>query len=491
MIDASGAATAQPVPSRTSRPRLLLANAANALRMTFFLRVADERFPVAWWQVIVFAGVTLLIPALFDLGHTRLQGEINWDAFASATMHLTLALVATIAGAYALNQATRIPRLLLACMMIAATVDVIIYGSLIPVYTLKLPIGEAVYQAYQYVPPAWWVIAFVIYASRGIAAPLHRGLLAGLIVALCLAAPLISLDRNRSLWMAARDKPETDRQRIYSASEDVLNAQPALLAKALDAIQPGRPGQAEFFFVGVAGYGPQDVFRKEVDEVEKLFRDRFGTAGRAIKLINNFGTPLSAPFANTTHLRAALARVAERMNKDEDVLVLFLTSHGSESHEFSLDLWPLRFNRLDPAALRALLDESGIAQRVVIVSACYSGGFVNALRGANTLVIAASAPDRNSFGCSNEADWTYFGKAYFDEALRHSYDFTEAFEKSLPVIAEREKKEDYKPSNPQMALGEDIAPRLAAMARAFRETDARKSSSSSAAAPDAQLPSSR
>ena len=84
---------------------------------------------------------------------------------------------------------------------------------------------------------------------------------------------------------------------------------------------------------------------------------------------------------------------------------------------------------------------------MVIVSACYAGGFVRQLEDENTLVIAAAAPDRNSFGCTNEADWTYFGKAYFDEALRQTTSFTRAFEIARPLIEARERKDKYEPSH--------------------------------------------
>jgi hypothetical protein len=161
------------------------------------------------------------------------------------------------------------------------------------------------------------------------------------------------------------------------------------------------------------------------------------------------------------------------MDRDEDVLVLFLTSHGSESHRFSLELWPLRFKELDPAALRALLDASGIRNRVVIVSACYSGGFIAPLKDEHTAVITASAADRNSFGCSNEAQWTYFGKAYFDEALRGTYSFTQAFENAKPVIAARERADGYDPSDPQMAVGGAIAGTLEALERQLRNAPPR------------------
>ena len=127
------------------------------------------------------------------------------------------------------------------------------------------------------------------------------------------------------------------------------------------------------------------------------------------------------------------------MDGDEDVLVLFLTSHGSADFKFSLELWPIEFKTLDPATLRAILDESGIKNRVVVISACYSGGFVEKLRDDRTLVITAAAAGKNSFGCDNMAEWTYFGRAYFDEALRKTYSFTQAFELAKPLIEERER----------------------------------------------------
>ena len=80
--------------------------------------------------------------------------------------------------------------------------------------------------------------------------------------------------------------------------------------------------------------------------------------------------------------------------------------------------------------------------------------------------MTASAKDRNSFGCSNEADFTYFGKAYFDEALRSGDSFVEAFDHALPTIAAREKKEDYTPSDPQRFVGAGIAAKLEAWRRA-------------------------
>ncbi|MBP0661851.1 hypothetical protein J8J07_23315, partial [Mycobacterium tuberculosis] len=78
---------------------------------------------------------------------------------------------------------------------------------------------------------------------------------------------------------------------------------------------------------------------------------------------------------------------------------------------------PLALDNVDAKWLRQSLDKSGIKWRVIVVSACYSGSFINGLKSPETLVITASAANKSSFGCSNEAEYTYFGQAFFAESL--------------------------------------------------------------------------
>jgi hypothetical protein len=128
-----------------------------------------------------------------------------------------------------------------------------------------------------------------------------------------------------------------------------------------------------------------------------------------------------------------------------------------------------QLRQITPAMLRGMLDASGIKNRVIVVSACYAGGFIDKLKDDNTLIVAAAAPDRNSFGCSNENDWTYFGKAYFDEGLRQTTSFTRAFEIAKPLIEERERREKYDPSNLFRELTDERFPRLADPGGALRD----------------------
>jgi hypothetical protein len=57
-------------------------------------------------------------------------------------------------------------------------------------------------------------------------------------------------------------------------------------------------------------------------------------------------------------------------------------------------------------------------------------------------------------------DFTFLGKAYFDEELRHHISFISAFDKAKQTISESEKANSYKPSNPQIYIGPAIRQQL-------------------------------
>jgi Peptidase C13 family len=97
------------------------------------------------------------------------------------------------------------------------------------------------------------------------------------------------------------------------------------------------------------------------------------------------------------------------------------------------------------------------------VSACYAGTFIEPLKDENTIVITASAADRTSFGCSDDNDLTYFGEAFYRDALPNAASLIAAFEAARVAIHERETNEGATPSNPQAHFGKAIEQKLAAM----------------------------
>jgi Peptidase C13 family len=245
--------------------------------------------------------------------------------------------------------------------------------------------------------------------------------------------------------------------------------QPDLVSKALAGLAPSRPGIPEAYFVGAAAYAEQDVFKREVTSARGIVDDRLGTRDRSLLLINHRDSVVDQPLANMTNLEAVLVGIGKMMDHDKDVLVLYLTSHGGPG-AFSISFSGFGFNNLTPDRLVAMLAKSGIKNRVVILSACYSGSFVPALERPDTLVMTAASADKTSFGCSNEREWTYFGDALFNHALRETTSLPEAFQLAAKTVAGWEKTQGLVASEPQMFVGSDITKTLDRLQRRLSET---------------------
>jgi hypothetical protein len=291
-------------------------------------------------------------------------------------------------------------------------------------------------------------------------------LLAGVYVGIAMA-PVLGLPKA-PLWYSVTAPEEAEAAAPRIDVEEAYYAQARLVGEAAAALRGNRPGVVDLYFVGFAGTADQDVFLREVRSVTELFDRRFDTAGRSMMLINNPRTLETLPLASVNNLRRALGAIGKLMDPQEDVLFLFLTSHGSRDHRLAVDFWPLRLNYLPAEQLKKLLDESGIKWRVIVVSACYSGGFIEPLKDENSLIMTASRADRNSFGCSNENAFTHFGRAYFDRQLRRTHSFIEAFAKSQIAIQDREADENLTPSMPQIHIGRQIEAKLRQLERRIR-----------------------
>jgi hypothetical protein len=224
-------------------------------------------------------------------------------------------------------------------------------------------------------------------------------------------------------------------------------------------LQRQRPGITDLYFVGFAGYAYEDVFLREVQLSKRLFDDRFDTRGRSVALVNSLQTVNSLPLANVHNLHRLLRHVGSVIDRDEDIVFLFLTSHGA-TDRLAVEFGPLGLTDLGSSALKPMLDDAGIKWRIIVISACYSGGFIDALKTDYSLIITASREDRASFGCGSENDMTYFGKAFFDEQLRHSHSYVGAFKKAAAVIAAREQNRGLVPSEPQIYVGQAMQAKI-------------------------------
>ena len=303
----------------------------------------------------------------------------------------------------------------------------------------------------------------VVFAANGFLKP------AAVVVILVVAVLAGGLQRyyptDMHLWDVVPEPGVGDPYTAWQATESTLFDQPMRISEVVEGLEPERPGVADVFFVGFAGDGSQRVFRREVLFGQEAFARQMGSGKRSIALINDYQDRIAYPLATATGLRYSLELLGQRMNRDEDVLVLFLTSHGSRESGISVQNGILPLNDVGPDEVQRALDASGIKWRIIIVSACYAGVFIEPLKSDDTLVITAADPDHNSFGCADDRDLTYFGEEFLRDALPVAPSLEEAFQTARVEIERRERAEKKTPSNPQIHVGDAIREKLAALGR--------------------------
>jgi hypothetical protein len=272
-----------------------------------------------------------------------------------------------------------------------------------------------------------------------------------------------ALDVIPDIWAAPEVEQAADNSDSPADAETVLFEQSARIDRALAAIRPDASTYPKAFFVGFAGVGEQKVFAQEIGLASRVLSERYDMDGRNLSLINDERDLQSTPLASVAGLKYALRGLAARMNPDRDVLFLAISSHGAEDPAIAVSNSELPLNDMTTEDLADALSDSGIKWRVIIISACYAGGFIDPLKNPRTIVIAAAAADRTSFGCSNDADLTYFGEAFYRDALPDARSLRDAFEKAKSAIAMRERRERVDPSKPQAYFGAELEAKLAAM----------------------------
>ena len=233
-----------------------------------------------------------------------------------------------------------------------------------------------------------------------------------------------------------------------------------LIALVLTIVPTGSPVQAaedapKVSVVSFGLFGDQGVFRSEATGAARVVAGRFGSGPVDVQYNSKKGGR-----ATIEVLAASLQAAANRMDAENDVLFVILTSHGSPD---GLAVKAGRLTQtLTPSTLAGMLARTGVRHKVVVISACYSGVFIPRLANPDVLVITAADADHPSFGCEDKARWTYFGDAFFNVALRRAKNLKEAFVVARALVRKRELRERFEPSNPLMAGGTNVQPLLIA-----------------------------
>jgi hypothetical protein len=239
-----------------------------------------------------------------------------------------------------------------------------------------------------------------------------------------------------------------------------------LMGDSLEALQPQRPGVQDVYLLSVSFWG-DPVFEREATQAEEILRNHLSAEGRSIILSAGGQGPRTYPAASPDNFAAALGHIGATMDPNEDLFVMFITTHGQSDGVAAIREHNRMFAGLRPAHLSLMLQQANIQNRVVIVSACFSGAFISPLMSDGTIVMAAAAPDRSSFGCQPQNNWTFFGDAYFNRSVREHGDMIGSFDRAKRLISQWEREQNLSPpSNPQIYIGDRAATMLRAAERA-------------------------
>lgn len=222
------------------------------------------------------------------------------------------------------------------------------------------------------------------------------------------------------------------------------------LDEALARLAPQRAGRVDAYVVSIA-LDSDPVFAREAREVAQVLERRYNAQSRTLVLAGPDGQD-DLPRGSIRSLLISLARIAQKMDADEDVLVLYSTSHGLPqglAYHYEDD----GYGVLSPKLLADTFAELGIEKRLLLISACYSGVFVPALASDDTAIITASADNRTSFGCQPDNDWTFFGDALINRAMRKPLPLLMAHAEATRSIADWESRMRLPASLPQARIG--------------------------------------
>ena len=443
------------------KPQLaaLRRNVNAGTRLTLFRRTQQQEFSVSPDQLVLLIILNFLLVFVIEFACSFPDPAFNPPAIAANALDVLLFLFAAWLVSRLLLGKAAFLRLaiyvysmspfLFLCLALLMQL-----GELLPPDRLQL--YGLLYMCY-----LGWVLLAIGWAFTRVAAGFTRRVPAAmLLIVLAWMVPVSYFAEDSTLWYATTDDGVDEYAAFRNLDvERLYYRQPELLDDHLQALHMQRSGTEDLYFIGFAGYALQNIFRNETQFARALFDERFGTRDRSLALINHLETRDELPLATSVNLQRALSYIGTLIDPDEDMLVLFLTSHGDRA-ELSVNFWPMGLNDMTPGMLKQYLDDAGIKWRIIMVSACYSGSFMEVLKDDNTAIMTASSADRTSFGCDDRRELTYFGEALLKNQLREQFSIEAAFSNTAREIERREKVERLDPSYPQIFIGDAMQEKL-------------------------------
>jgi hypothetical protein len=221
--------------------------------------------------------------------------------------------------------------------------------------------------------------------------------------------------------------------------------------ESADRMRLAKP-EGRLILAGFAMHSQSKAFRNDVLTAEKTILAVDPNA--IIFKLNNpaFGQDADWPYATTENIAVVLKKVGT-IARPEDKVVVLMSTHGNVdvlSVNFSTKYYP----HVNAKVLNQWLADLRGKPTLLLLSACYSGSFIEPLAGPSRVVLTAAAKDRTSFGCQFHSTNTYFVDALLNQPSFENLSLEQLMAQAKITIDQNERKQNLTPpSLPQTSIG--------------------------------------
>ena len=197
------------------------------------------------------------------------------------------------------------------------------------------------------------------------------------------------------------------------------------------------------------------AFRNDVLLAEKLVK---GIDPNALMLkLANAARDQSTewPQATTENFALVMTKMAE-VARPQDRVLLFVSTHSNPGL-LNINASGKNLQPITPRMLSEALAPLNKVPTLVVLSACYSGAFVEPLKAPNRVVLTATDARRTTFNCKYTGDHTPFAQALFDQPEADNRSVTEWMGEAQKSIAAQEKRRKLPASAPRIFVGDEAA----------------------------------
>jgi Peptidase C13 family len=216
--------------------------------------------------------------------------------------------------------------------------------------------------------------------------------------------------------------------------------------------QRGDKTEGQIIFAGFAMNSTSKAFRSDVTSAEKFILS-INPNAIIFKLDNPaWGQSTIWPYSTMENMALVLAKVTA-LARPQDKVVILMTTHGN------VDLLSINFSEkyypsVDSKWINRNLNGLRGKPTLLLLSACYSGSFIDPLAGPSRIILTASAKDRSSFGCQFQSTNTYFIDSLLNQPTFLDSSIVQLMNTAKLEVDKREKEQKLTPpSLPQMSIG--------------------------------------